>query len=614
MTALDLQPREDDAAIPDHLIPSKRILWFLRGLCLVGLSVSGYLAWTSFNSSPVYGCSGEVFNCGHVLTSGWSKWFGIPVGAPAFGLYASLLTVLFFLRPETPIAVRVAGWKVLTGGTIAAGLSALWFIGLQIFVIQHLCIYCLAAHCCALTLSSWVLWNRPLGGPKTTQLGFAGFAGVLVLVGGQVFGPQPQTFEVEHFDTPAIAGGAEGIDSSEVVLAPGEVMEAPGEYVSAPGEVFEAPVDIEAPVEAAPASDPAVTETVPTPLTNESARNTDREDAGGSNPSTTTERTSEKAEKAVTDVTASLLLIVPGTISRMGIMTQMLMPTAESGPAADSAAIAAAAAATQVALLAEGDAAAEPASGETAVPEAKNPESSNTASGSSEASGSAATEKKEAASADAKPANDSETAKEPERKESLKPEPRLVSVSGNLFRLNVAQWPLLGTPDAKYIFVEMFDYTCPHCRNTHSTIHKALEKYGKDLAIVTLVVPLHPSCNSAASGGNADACELARLSLGVWRVKPSAFREYHDWMFSGGRNRTAQEARMQAEKLVGAEVLKAELSRKTVGEYIARHVDLYRKVGSGSVPKIMFPKSTMTGEVGSVSSLQAAIEREFAGL
>ncbi|MFN8705424.1 MAG: vitamin K epoxide reductase family protein, partial [Planctomyces sp.] len=158
MTALDLQPRQDDAAIPDHLIPSRRILWFLRGLCLVGLSVSGYLAWTSFNSSPVYGCSGEVFNCGHVLTSGWSKWFGIPVGAPAFGLYASLLTVLFFLRPETPIAVRVAGWKVLTGGTIAAGLSALWFIGLQIFVIQHLCIYCLAAHCCALTLSAWVLW------------------------------------------------------------------------------------------------------------------------------------------------------------------------------------------------------------------------------------------------------------------------------------------------------------------------------------------------------------------------------------------------------------------------------------------------------------------------
>ncbi|MFN8708779.1 MAG: hypothetical protein ACK50J_19030, partial [Planctomyces sp.] len=65
---------------------------------------------------------------------------------------------------------------------------------------------------------------------------------------------------------------------------------------------------------------------------------------------------------------------------------------------------------------------------------------------------------------------------------------------------------------------------------------------------------------------------------------------------------------------VGAEALKAELGRKTVGEYIARHVDLYRKVGSGSVPKIMFPKSTMTGEVGSISSLQAAIEREFAGL
>jgi protein-disulfide isomerase len=157
----------------------------------------------------------------------------------------------------------------------------------------------------------------------------------------------------------------------------------------------------------------------------------------------------------------------------------------------------------------------------------------------------------------------------------------------------------------------MFDYTCPHCRNTHSAIHGAFQKYGKDLAVVALVVPLHPSCNSAASGGNADACELARLSIAVWRVKPDAFMTYHDWMFSAGRNRTSFEARQYAEQLVGREALQKELSRKTVGEYIARHVELYKKVGSGSVPKIMFPKSTMTGEVGSTSSLQMAIQREF---
>ena len=47
------------------------------------------------------------------------------------------------------------------------------------------------------------------------------------------------------------------------------------------------------------------------------------------------------------------------------------------------------------------------------------------------------------------------------------------------------------------------------------------------------------------------------------------------------------------------------------GKYIARHVELYERAGSGSVPKLLFPKSTATGSVESVDTLCDMIRREL---
>ncbi|HIE97419.1 MAG TPA: vitamin K epoxide reductase family protein, partial [Fuerstia sp.] len=59
------------------------MLWTFRILCATALSLSGYLAWTALNQIPVYGCGGgEVFDCGHVLTSKYAKVFGMPVSVP----------------------------------------------------------------------------------------------------------------------------------------------------------------------------------------------------------------------------------------------------------------------------------------------------------------------------------------------------------------------------------------------------------------------------------------------------------------------------------------------------------------------------------------------------
>lgn len=558
----------DPVSSGQTLLPSRGLTWLLRLLCLGALSASGYLVWTALTTSEVYGCGGDVFDCGHVLTSGWSKWFGIPVSIPAATLYSSLLAVLFFFRPGTPERLLTAGWQMLTVGGIAAGLAALWFIGLQVFVIKHLCIYCLIAHSCGLILAGIVLIRRPLGNRSTSSLGGVAAFGAAVLIVGQILTPPPQTFIVEHFDVEQDAGqmteAPTGAADNDLFAAPGDVFSAPGDVFAAPGEVVEPPDSADPPPNSTDTESvvgdqvPASGNSVPTiPAARNSA------DSGTESQSPVTV---EGETSATPKVTASLLIFFPAgvrTASRIAL-EQFLLPN-----------------------------------------ESTQQESEN---------------KKD----DQKPAEKSDEpaaeAATPEKVIAVpeKPEPRIISGSGNQFRLNIAQWPLLGRQDAKYVFIEMFDYTCPHCRNTHRAIKDAFRNYGDDLAVVALAVPLHPSCNNASGGGNAqnaESCELARIAIGVWRVKPDRFKEFHDWMFDGGRNRTAHEARQHAEKLVGKEPLQKELSQKTASEYISRHIELYKKVGSGSVPKLIFPRTTMTGEVSSGSTLIQTIQREMpAGL
>ena len=133
-----------DPSFTPSLLPSRAVIWTCRILCTIALGISGYLAYTAFNTSEVYGCGGgEVFDCGHVLNSRYAKILGMPVSVPAFGMYASLLGVLAFFRKETPEKLLSVGWGMLTVGALSAGLAALWFTSIQVFELQHLCAYCL---------------------------------------------------------------------------------------------------------------------------------------------------------------------------------------------------------------------------------------------------------------------------------------------------------------------------------------------------------------------------------------------------------------------------------------------------------------------------------------
>lgn len=533
-----------------HELPSARFVWSLRLICTVALGISVYLAWTAFSMGQVFGCSGgDVFDCGHVLTSHWSKVMGIPVSVPAAGLYASLIALLVFARRGGPTALRQLVWGGMTLGSVMAGLAALWFIGLQIFVLEHYCPYCLIVHSCGIVLACTVLASRLC--PASLKLKSSGLSllGVSALIVVQGLTPKADQFEIVHYDEvePANVTTLSVVDGNQ-----NEVFEAPGEAFAPPGDVFEPPVLRDA----------------------NSDSNAIRAEDSASRSSEELKNTNAKDEQPT--VASTLLLIVPPQIMQFSNLVVALQD------ASDDLALTATATDTVT----------------KSADERKKGREDNEDSGKQ-----ADTTASEAASVES---NETPTAEAPKPTER-----RLLTFAGNRFTLDVKQWPLLGKTDAKFVFVEMFDYTCPHCRNTHQAIAGAQKQYGNDLAIFALPVPLEGACNpSASGGGHPGACEMAQIAVAVWRIAPDKFQTFHDWMFQG--HRTASTAKQFAETLVGKDRLKTELTSAIPRQYISRHVSLYQKVGSGQVPKLIFPATTMQGEVNSTSTLCNAIERELA--
>lgn len=540
--------------------PSARITWILRGLCAVAFCISGYLGYTALTSSKVAGCGDGLFDCSHVLSTRWSNWFGIPVGIPAFGLYAVCLGGLAFANSENVTRRRIV-WSVMTLAGISAGLAAFWFISLQVLVIGHLCPWCLGAHSCGLIVGGLMLWLRPAG-HHTTALATLSVLGVGVLVGGQLaYKPEP-VLEVEYFDEVQP-------EASGVAVPPGEETAPDGD-----SEMFAPPgMDDDAEVFSPPGADDSTGVFAPPGADDES---------GVFAPPGADLEENEETEFAPPVIEEQMPNESP-TQAGFSPLLLVLLTALLCSPAA-----------AQESQQKSN----KPAAGNSEAKQAQTQKSDAVASGNTAA----------ADSTDAKNTTANKPAPKP------KPKARIVSFSGGRTRLNVRHWPLIGNPDAKYIFVEMFDYTCPHCRNTHRAIDGAFKKMGDDLGIVVLPVPLDARCNSSVRVTNAqhrEACEVARIAVAVWRCNPSIFHEFHDWMFSTSRSRTAREAKAYGERLVGKDKLDAELAKPYAMQYLKKHVQLYQRVGGGTVPKMLFPRATLGGSITSSSTMVRTIERHL---
>jgi uncharacterized membrane protein/protein-disulfide isomerase len=171
-------------------------------------SIDLYLAWASGSAGPIAGC-GPASNCHTVLASKWAYWFGVPVSLPALLVYAGLFLTTFWLEAQTPDRQRRRAWAIVAFGSITILGAALWFIGLQLFILKRLCPYCLATHLSAclaavLLLRQFLLQATPLPSAKDKsspasdtapllKLSLGAAALLAILAGGQVL-QSPKTF------------------------------------------------------------------------------------------------------------------------------------------------------------------------------------------------------------------------------------------------------------------------------------------------------------------------------------------------------------------------------------------------------------------------------------
>ncbi len=204
-----------------------------------------------------------------------------------------------------------------------------------------------------------------------------------------------------------------------------------------------------------------------------------------------------------------------------------------------------------------------------------------------------------------------DAAKKKTTNKKKKPEPRIVEFMG--LKLDANKWPIDGKPTAKHVFVEMFDYTCPHCRTTSQAIFKVKADMGDDLAVVVLPVPMRMACNGAVTVDHEvhrEACELSELGVAVWRCDKANFSKFHKWMFEGDKAPDFQTALGKACELVGKERIEKELSKKTSKAYVQQHVAMYKKLNGGAVPKLLFPKRSVQGEFTAVDALKNLIKQD----
>jgi uncharacterized membrane protein len=135
--------------------------WAVTGLILAGLALSSYLSWHSLVGGSVLGCDGGS-PCDQVLGSRWSSVGGvIPVSGLAAGVYLAMLVASLSVGPATAVPVRRLAWRAMLILVGTAAGSAVWFIGVQKWIVGAFCAYCMATHLIGLTLAALVIWRAP---------------------------------------------------------------------------------------------------------------------------------------------------------------------------------------------------------------------------------------------------------------------------------------------------------------------------------------------------------------------------------------------------------------------------------------------------------------------
>ncbi len=124
-------------------------------ISVLGLAVSIYLTIEHYATSTVLACpENSVINCAKVTSSSYAEIGPVPV---------ALLGALYFLAMTAlclPVAWRMPQLDTVRIVAAATGVvSSLYFVWVELFRIDAICLWCTVVHIATLALLGAVLWT-----------------------------------------------------------------------------------------------------------------------------------------------------------------------------------------------------------------------------------------------------------------------------------------------------------------------------------------------------------------------------------------------------------------------------------------------------------------------
>jgi uncharacterized membrane protein/protein-disulfide isomerase len=549
---------------PTFNLPSR---WALRVLSWLAFGLAAYLAWNAINQTPVAGCSvGSHNGCDAVLNSTWSEWLGIKVAVLGLACYATLAALSVLLGIQSS-ASRWITTAFLALAILAAGAS-LWFIGIQVFAIGEFCRYCVPTDICGIAIGAIAVWAVVRSSSGTGHLRHSGGSSSTLTALRSAIPSASRLAPVAGTRTASTASS-----STSMPAVPRMTPSSGSRSVPLVGSV------------AMPRAAHRMVSPPSMPV-------------------------------AFGGALAMLVVLIGGQIvfpaktfdlQQVALNDSIELSGTSGGknnsePSDAPQTRVAMRIPTEGATDSDGKASADTSNEQTEAPAAKqdNGEKNSADAGKSNPT--------EASSAQTAPA-------EPKRERKLK-------FLGGKLTLDTYNQPIIGSPEAPHVVVEMVSYDCQHCRKMNRFMKQALSRYGDQVALIVLIIPLDRTCNKLITdpaASHAGACSTARMALGIAKLKPTSFARFHEFLMSGKDNPPALESIIaRAYSMADRTKLKEVRDSEEVAKQIAGYIDLFGTLSKQNTGKKTFGlpiqilgDQVMSGSVEKVDEVYKAWEKNL---